>query len=127
MLLLLNSLSAIPAEWLNIFKQFVGFCRRIVWVFDDFVALKGLRFLVLNVIDEISSENSLPKAHLGNKYEHYLTFLQSTLFLFANESNFMKSWPYGQPEEKVAIQLSRFCFCLVFILMQGRDNDVGFV
>lgn len=49
-------------------------------MFDDFVALKGLRFLVLNVIDEISSENSLPKAHLGNKYEHYLTLLQSTLF-----------------------------------------------
>ena len=32
-------LCANPAKWSNTFKQFVGCCRRIIWVFDHFVGL----------------------------------------------------------------------------------------
>ena len=35
----LNPLSADPTKWSNTLKQFVGFCWRIIWVFDHFVGL----------------------------------------------------------------------------------------
>ena len=32
-------LSTNPKKWSNTLKRFAGFCRRIVWAFDDFVGL----------------------------------------------------------------------------------------
>ena len=42
----INSLSANPTKWSNTLKQFVGFCRRIVWVCLTILAL-GLFFSAL--------------------------------------------------------------------------------
>ena len=45
---LINSLSAKFTKWTNTLKQFVGFCRVCLSVFDHFVglALKGLNYVL---------------------------------------------------------------------------------
>ena len=64
----LNPLSTNSTKWSDTFKQFVDFCRRIVWVFDHFMglALKGLKrqctdaeFLRLEVSVYITAQDQI--------------------------------------------------------------------
>ena len=62
-----NPLSANLAKWPTALKQFVGSCRRIVWVFYHFVrlALKGLKIQRCFKIDDFGNFGKLlGKYHL---------------------------------------------------------------
>ena len=67
-----NPLSTYRTEWSNILKQLVGFCRQIVWVFENFVGLPlksmfSKKYLVKKKLEVPSRQKQFRKIYVSRQ------------------------------------------------------------